>query len=94
DLDMVCLNHYDYDKKEYIFSKEIDNDLSKARITTSLLKFPKQSEFGKLIIDEAKKIVDDNKIIPWGIIGPWFLAKWVKEYDLEKHALDYKDTCQ
>ncbi|EIZ8034282.1 TPA: hypothetical protein SGY56_001335, partial [Campylobacter jejuni] len=92
DLDMVCLNHYDYDKKEYIFSKEIDNDLSKARITTSLLKFPKQSEFGKLIIDEAKKIVDDNKIIPWGIIGPWFLAKWVKEYDLEKHALDYKDT--
>ncbi|EIS7942898.1 hypothetical protein L0290_001671, partial [Campylobacter jejuni] len=94
DLDMVCLSHYDYDKKEYIFSKEIDDDPNKARITTSLLKFPKQSEFGRLLIEEAKKIINNKKTISWGVIGPWFLAKWVKEYDLEKYALDYKDTCQ
>ncbi|HBK6302524.1 TPA: hypothetical protein LM659_001543, partial [Campylobacter jejuni] len=94
DLDMVCLNPYDYNEKEYIFSKEIDDDPNKARITTSLLKFPKQSDFGKLLIEEAKKIVDNRKTIPWGVIGPWFLAKWVKECDLEKYALDYKDTCQ
>ncbi|RTJ58246.1 glycosyltransferase [Campylobacter jejuni] len=94
DLDMVCLNPYDYNEKEYIFSKEIDDDPNKTRITTSLLKFPKQSEFGKLIIDEAKNIIDNRKIIPWGVIGPDFLAKWVKECRLEKHALDYKDTCQ
>ncbi|EIA3705499.1 hypothetical protein K7F15_001783, partial [Campylobacter jejuni] len=92
DLDMVCLNFYDY-KQDYIFNSEFAKSNEQA-ITNSFLKFPKQSEFGKLLIEEAKKIVDDNKIIPWGIIGPWFLAKWVKEYDLEKHALDYKDTCQ
>ncbi|EAI1734046.1 hypothetical protein E1D40_09035, partial [Campylobacter coli] len=92
DLDMVCLNFYDY-KQDYIFNSEFAKNNEQA-ITNSFLKFPKQSEFGKLLIEEAKKIVDDNKIIPWGIIGPWFLAKWVKEYDLEKHALDYKDTCQ
>nr|ABZ79881.1 unknown [Campylobacter jejuni] len=91
---MVCLSPYDYHEKGYIFSKEIDDDPNKARITTSLLKFPKQSEFGKLLIEEAKKIVDNRKTIPWGVIGPWFLAKWVKECGLEKHALDYKDTCQ
>lgn len=94
DLDMICLNPCDYNEKEYIFSKEIDDDPNKARITTSLLKFPKQSEFGKLLIEEAKKIVNNRKTIPWGVIGPDFLAKWVKECDLEKHALDYKDTCQ
>lgn len=91
---MVCLNPYDYNEKEYIFSKEIDDDPNKARITTSLLKFPKQSEFGKLLIEEAKKIVNNRKTIPWGVIGLDFLAKWVKECDLEKYALDYKDTCQ
>lgn len=91
---MVCLSPYDYYEKEYIFSKEIDDDPNKARITTSLLKFPKQSDFGKLLIEEAKKIVDNRKTIPWGVIGPWFLTKWVKECDLEKYALDYKDTCQ
>lgn len=91
---MVCLSPYDYYEKEYIFSKEIDDDPNKARITTSLLKFPKQSEFGRLLIEEVKKIIDNRKTIPWGVIGPWFLAKWVKECDLEKYALDYKDTCQ
>lgn len=91
---MVCLSPYDYYEKEYIFSKEIDDDPNKARITTSLLKFPKQSEFGRLLIEEAKKIINNKKTISWGVIGPWFLAKWVKEYDLERYALDYKDTCQ
>lgn len=36
---MVCLSHYDYDKKEYIFSKEIDDDPNKARIQLHYLNF-------------------------------------------------------
>ncbi|EAL5964128.1 hypothetical protein DSN88_09270, partial [Campylobacter jejuni] len=93
DLDMVCLNHVDL-IQEYIFTQEIDKDEAKPRITTSFLKFPKNSDFGKNLIQEAKKIIDDKKIIPWGVIGPWFLAEQVKKYNLEKFAWDYKKTCQ
>jgi len=93
DLDMVCLKYTDL-SQEYIFSQEIDKDETKPRVTTSFLKFPKNSNFGKSLIQEAEKIVDNRKIIPWGIIGPWFLADEVKKWNLEKYAWDYKQTCQ
>lgn len=92
DLDMVCLNHMDL-SQEYIFNQETDEN-GIERITNSFLKFPKNSDFGKNLIQEAKKIIDNKKIIPWGVIGPNFLDKLVKENKLEKYALDYKDTCQ
>ncbi|WP_224328570.1 hypothetical protein, partial [Campylobacter canadensis] len=94
DLDMVCLKYFNYDEKGYIFSKEIDDNPNISRVTTSLLKVPKQSAFAKLLIDEAKKIIADKKIIPWGIIGPNFLAQLVKENKLEDYAIDYKESCQ
>ncbi|MBX1794512.1 hypothetical protein I9D74_00990 [Campylobacter jejuni] len=93
DLDMVCLNHMDL-SQEYIFAQEIDKDETKPRITTSFLKFPKNSDFGKNLIQEAKKIIDNKKIIPWGVIGPWFLAEQVEKWDLGKYKWDYKQTCQ
>ncbi|MBM0636721.1 hypothetical protein LNU06_03595 [Campylobacter sp. VicNov18] len=93
DLDMVCLNYGDL-KQEYIFSQEIDEDENKPRITTSFLKFPKNSEFGKNLVQESQKIIAGRKIVPWGIIGPWFLAKQVKKHNLENFAWDYKQTCQ
>ncbi|KQK49808.1 hypothetical protein APV25_00325 [Campylobacter jejuni] len=93
DLDMVCLNHMDL-SQEYIFTQEIDKDETKPRITTSFLKFPKNSDFGKNLIQEAKKIIDNKKIIPWGVIGPWFLAEQVEKWDLGKYKWDYKQTCQ
>lgn len=90
---MVCLNHMDL-SQEYIFTQEIDKDETKPRITTSFLKFPKNSDFGKNLIQEAKKIIDNKKIIPWGVIGPWFLAEQVEKWDLGKYKWDYKQTCQ
>lgn len=93
DLDMICLNHIDLNQ-DYIFSQEIDEDVTKPRITTSFLKFPKGSEFGKNLINEANKIINNKKMIKWGIIGPWFLAEQVKIHNLEHFAWDYKDTCQ
>ncbi|EAH4946845.1 hypothetical protein ACKOFR_000214 [Campylobacter jejuni] len=93
DLDMVCLNHMDL-SQEYIFTQEIDKDETKPRITTSFLKFPKNSDFGKNLIQEAKKIIDNKKNIPWGVIGPWFLAEQVEKWDLGKYKWDYKQTCQ
>lgn len=78
DLDMVCLNHIDLNQN-YIFSQEIDEDETKPRITTSFLKFPKGSGFGKNLINEANKIINNKKIIEWGIIGPWFLADQIKK---------------
>ncbi|HFP7484495.1 TPA: hypothetical protein ACHDV1_001790, partial [Campylobacter jejuni] len=93
DLDMVCLNHMDL-SQEYIFTQEIDKDETKPRITTSFLKFPKNSDFGKNLIQEAKKIIDNKKIIPWGVIGPWFLAEQVEKWNLGKYKWDYKQTCQ
>ncbi|EPU1614675.1 hypothetical protein ACVUUU_001672 [Campylobacter coli] len=94
DLDMVCLKYFDYSKKEYIFSQELDGATKQPRITTSLLKIPKQSAFAKLLIDEAKEIIANKKMVSWGVIGPSFLVKCVKESELEKYALDYKETCQ
>ncbi|MBZ8004081.1 hypothetical protein [Campylobacter canadensis] len=91
---MVCLKYFNYDEKGYIFSKELDNNTKESRITNSLLKIPKKSAFAKLLIDEAKKIIADKKIIPWGIIGPNFLAQLVKENKLEDYAIDYKESCQ
>lgn len=91
---MVCLKYFNYDEKEYIFSKEIDYDPNISRVTTSLLKIPKQSAFGELLINEAKKIVNNRKNIPWGVIGPTFLAKLVEENKLENYAINYQETCQ
>ncbi len=93
DLDMICLNYVELNQ-EYIFSQEIDDDETKPRITTSFLKFPKNSEFGKNLILNAENIIDQRKKIPWGIIGPWFLAEQVKKYNLENFAWNYKKTCQ
>lgn len=93
DLDMICLNYTDL-TQEYIFSQEIDHDKTKARVTTSFLKFPKGSDFGKNLIQDAEKIIDNRKIIPWGIIGPWFLADEVEKYHLQKYKWDYRQTCQ
>ncbi|MFG5091995.1 glycosyltransferase [Campylobacter lari] len=93
DLDMICLNHIDL-SQDYIFSQEVDEDETKPRITTSLLKFPKNSEFGKNLIIEAEKIINNQKLIKWGVIGPWFLEDWVKKCNLEHFAWDYKKTCQ
>lgn len=93
DLDMICLNYIDLNEK-YIFTQEVDEDNKKSRITTSFLKFPKNSDFGKSLIQEAEKIINKRKQIPWGIIGPWFLADHVKKCGLENFAWDYKRTCQ
>ncbi|MBZ7952521.1 hypothetical protein H2258_04050 [Campylobacter sp. RM9939] len=93
DLDMICLYHINLDQ-EYIFSQEIDEDENHPRITTSFLKFPKNCDFGKILINEAEKIINHKKQIPWGVIGPSFLAEWVKKNQLKKYAWDYKKTCQ
>lgn len=93
DLDMVCLNWLDL-SSEYIFSQEVDQDETKPRITTSFLKFPQYSDFGKNLIQEAERIIDRRKRIPWGIIGPWFLAEQVKKWNLEQFKWDYRQTCQ
>ncbi|WP_139452887.1 glycosyltransferase [Campylobacter armoricus] len=93
DLDMICLNYLDLNQ-EYVFSQEIDEDETKPRITTSFLKFPQYSDFGKNLIQEANKIINNQKIIEWGAIGPWFLANQVKKMGLESFAWDYKMTCQ
>lgn len=93
DLDMICLNYIDLNK-EYIFTQEVDEDSAKSRITTSFLKFPQYSDFGKNLIQEAEKIINKRTKIPWGVIGPDFLAQEVKKYRLENFAWDYKRTCQ
>ncbi|MCV3346541.1 glycosyltransferase [Campylobacter lari] len=93
DLDMICLNYIDLNE-EYIFTQEVDEDNTKSRITTSFLKFPQYSDFGKSLIQETEKIINKRKQIPWGIIGPWFLADCVKKCGLENFAWDYKRTCQ
>lgn len=94
DLDMICLNCYDYMKQDYIFSQEIDRDPKKPRITTSLLKFPPRSELGWVLTQEAEKLIIKSKVLPWGVIGPRFLEKWCKELNLQDYALDYRKTCQ
>lgn len=76
---MICLNYIDLNQ-DYIFSQEIDEDETKPRITTSFLKFPQYSDFGKNLIQEANKIINNQKIIEWGVIGPWFLANQVKKW--------------
>ncbi|MCV3383757.1 hypothetical protein L8T82_07900, partial [Campylobacter sp. IFREMER_LSEM_CL292] len=93
DLDMICLNYIDI-SQNYIFSQEINNDETKPRITTSFLKFPKGSEFGKKLIYEADQIINNKKLIKWGVIGPWFLAEQVKKYSLQKYAWSFEKTCQ
>ncbi|MFY4724212.1 glycosyltransferase [Campylobacter jejuni] len=93
DLDMICLNHIDLNQ-EYIFTQEVDEDDKKPRITTSFLKFPKYSDFGKILIRESEKIINKRKQISWGVIGPWFLADQVRKCGLENFAWDYKRTCQ
>ena len=94
DLDMVCLNFYDFSQEDYIFSQEMERGASHSRITTSLIKFPKNSDFGKQLIREAENTIDHRKEVPWGIIGPNFLAKQVKQSNLEKYSWDYQKTCQ
>ncbi|WP_257936061.1 hypothetical protein UPTC15629_1300 [Campylobacter lari] len=93
DLDMICLNYIDLNQ-EYIFSQELDEEKNTSRITTSFLKFPKNSEFGKDLIMQAEKIINNQKLIKWGVIGPDFLAKEVSKYNLENYFWDYKKTCQ
>ncbi|WP_199768139.1 MULTISPECIES: hypothetical protein [unclassified Helicobacter] len=94
DLDMVCLNFYDFSQEEYIFSQEIDLDQTMPRVTNSLVKFPKNSSFGKQLILEAENIINHRKRVPWAIIGPSFLAKQVKQSNLERYNWDYRKTCQ
>lgn len=94
DLDMVCLNFYDFSQEDYVFSQEIDKDENTSRITTSLIKFPKNSTFGKQLIAAAENIINHRKEVPWGVIGPSFLAKQVKDFNLEKYSWHYKKTCQ
>lgn len=78
DLDMICLKNIDLDQG-CIFSQEIDEDEKFPRITTSFLKFPQNCKFRKILINEAEKIIDHKKQIPWGVIGPWFLAEQVEK---------------
>ncbi|MBK1972190.1 hypothetical protein [Campylobacter sp. TTU_617] len=56
DLDMICLNAFDFNTKKYLFIKEIDGDINQQKITTSSIKFPQQSLFGKELINEAKNL--------------------------------------
>ncbi|MBZ7935227.1 hypothetical protein H2279_01000 [Campylobacter sp. B0100352/1] len=93
DLDMICLKNIDLDQ-EYIFSQEIDEDENFPRVTTSFLKFPQNCDFGKILINEVEKIIDHKKQIPWGVIGPSFLAEQVEKNQLKNYAWDYKRTCQ
>ncbi|EPP1573209.1 glycosyltransferase [Campylobacter lari] len=91
DLDMVCLHNANL-SQEYIFTSEIGD--SKINITNSFLKYPKDSDFGKLLIQECKKIINNRKQIPWGVIGPLFLTNLVEKMQLVDYTWDYKKTCQ
>lgn len=95
DLDMVCLNNFDMDS-DYLFIKEKIKDGNEyyEQITTSMMKFPAGSEFGGYLITESEKLIDNRRIIPWGIIGPEFLNQICIEKGLEKYALNYKEACQ
>ncbi len=103
DLDMVCLNNNSsIAQKDYIIiqeavnTRDVDVNIISpiTHITTSLLKFPPNSDFGNKLISQSQEIVNDRKKVPWGIIGPAFLQKIVTECKFEKKALDYKQTCQ
>ncbi|MBZ7976862.1 hypothetical protein [Campylobacter sp. RM12637] len=95
DLDMICLNNFSMDNDFIIIKEKLKNkDKFYQSITTSLLKFPKKSEFGKYLIKESEKLIDNRKVIPWGIIGPVFLNDACIKFGLDKIALDYKETCQ
>ncbi|WP_267523386.1 hypothetical protein [Campylobacter sp. MG1] len=95
DLDMICLNNFSMDNDFIIIKEKLKNkDKFYQSITTSLLKFPKNSEFGKYLIKESEKLIDNRKVIPWGIIGPVFLNDACIKFGLDKIALDYKETCQ
>lgn len=91
---MVSLRPFNYLQYEYIFNTEIDDYNLPKRITTSMLKFPKDSQFARVVVDEASKVINNRKMVPWGIIGPAFLDKVVKDMKLEHFSLDYMDTCQ
>lgn len=106
DLDMICLGNKNTSllnengggilnlfDKPYIINKEMSYN-GQDVITTSLLRFPKDSLFGEKLIKEAEKIIDNRKQVPWGCIGPQFLQKICKQENLEKEALDYRESCQ
>ncbi len=93
DMDMVCLKHSSTLDKDYLFIKEKQMD-HKEYITTSLLKFPAHSDFGRMLIQRAQEIIAQRKKVKWGCIGPLFLSKCVQEAGLEHHAFGYQLACQ
>ena len=93
DMDMVCLNYSEILKRDYVFIKE--KQMSGGQyVTTSLMKFPAHSDFGEKLIKESEKAVGEKKMVEWGVIGPIFFARCVREANLEHHALDARVACQ
>ena len=95
DMDMLCLNGFE--KKEYMISTELLEN-KEIKITTGFLSFPQNSSFGASLLLKAEEIINKRKLVPWGCIGPEFLAKHCNEFfdekELKKISLDYKKSSQ
>ncbi|MBZ7999872.1 hypothetical protein AVCANL277_03200 [Campylobacter canadensis] len=90
DTDMLCLKEFDLSDYVVITQAGSDGHLSP---TTSMLKYPQNSELANYLIDESKKIIAGKKMVEWGVIGPVFLARAIKELKLEHILKEQEYAC-
>lgn len=89
DLDCIFLDGgFPFDKP-YIFTHETEEPFT---IATGILKYPKDSSFSNLLLDECRSLIprlkaSDSQEHGWGAIGPLLITKSVLKCNLLNHAL-------
>ena len=88
DTDVVCLKKWDFGK-EYVFASEKDSD--RIKITSCVIKTPKQNQFAKYCYERCSEI-DLNNVI-WGQIGPTLVGEGVSHLGLDRYVVDTSVFC-
>uniref|UniRef100_A0A6C0J4U2 Alpha 1,4-glycosyltransferase domain-containing protein n=1 Tax=viral metagenome TaxID=1070528 RepID=A0A6C0J4U2_9ZZZZ len=92
DMDMICLKPLDIIlDQDYIFSCELKNN--NQHTNAGIIGCPSKSDLMKDCINEVKKLVNSNKKIVQGLLGPKVLKKFVTKYELDYLVSPYYVFC-
>lgn len=87
DADIVCLKHYDFNNDKYVIMSESNKKYNEEKISSALLKFPKNDPILTDAIETCEKKREEilNGTLQWGL-GPATTKYIVEKYDLQKYV--------
>lgn len=91
DMDLVCINEFNFTSQEYVFASEQDFKTGKQFTASCLIIAPPKSPIMKYCYDIS--VSTDKTTLKWGQIGPKLLHKAIEKYQLTGYTLPWWDIC-